>query len=158
MRALCLFGALAIGSLVALGAGCSSDDNKGDGGTGGSAGSSGAGGSSGSGGTGGSAGSGSAKYSCERRSAGLCWTYDAGNIPSPAALIQSWESACTAGMGMTVTTCPTTGAVGKCTFTSNDGGYSISTTMIYYPPFTAAQGMQLCMTNNSGGTATWTPL
>jgi hypothetical protein len=174
MRALGLLGSVAIGCLITLGTSCGSDDNKGDGGgTGGSASTGGAGGSASTGGTGGSAatggttgtggssGSGAAKFSCDYNTQGahFCVTYDGGNIPSPTAVVQAWQSACTTGMGMSVTACSTTGAIGKCTFTSNSGGYSVSQTIFYYPPLTAATGMQLCMGNNASGvTVTWTPL
>jgi hypothetical protein len=162
MRALGLLGSLAIGGLITLGTSCGSDDNKGDGGeTGGSASTGGTGGSSPTGGTGGSSGSGSATYACDINRPGIhyCVTYDAANIPSPAPVIQAWQSACTTGMGMTVTSCPTSGAIGKCTFTSSSTGYAVSQTIYYYPPLTAASGMQLCMGNSgSGVTATWTAL
>ena len=162
MRALGLLGSLAVGCLVTLGTSCGSDDNKGDGGgTGGSASTGGTGGSSPTGGTGGSAGSGSATFACDTNRPGIhyCVTYDATNIPSPAPVIQAWQSACTTGLGMTVTSCPTSGAIGKCTFTSSSTGYAVSQTIYYYPPLTVAAGMQLCMGNNGNGvTATWTAL
>jgi hypothetical protein len=136
-----------------LGTSCGSDDdNKGDGGTGGSA---------STGGTGGSSGSGSVTFSCDTDRPGVhyCVTYDASNIPSPAPVIQAWQSACTTGMGMSVTSCPTSGAIGKCTFSSSSSGYAVAQTIYYYPPLTAAAGMQLCMGNSgSGVTATWTAL
>jgi hypothetical protein len=138
MRALGLLGSVAIGCLITFGAGCGGDDDdKGDGGGGG----------------------GSATYSCNYTTQGLCWTWNAGNVPSSANVVSAWQNACTMGMGMTVAACPTSGAVGKCTFTTTSGGYSISQTVYYYPPLTAATGMQSCMTNNQGSvTATWTPL
>ena len=162
MRALRSVGSLAIVCLVALGTSCGSDDNKGDGGAG-SGGAGGTGGSSGAGGsgTGGSSDSGSATYSCDVNQTGVhyCLTYDASNIPSAAPVIASWQTACTTGGGTTVTTCPTAGAIGKCTFTSSSTGYSVSQTIYYYPPATTMAGMQLCMGNNGNGvTATWTPL
>jgi hypothetical protein len=172
MRALGLFGSLAIGCLVTVGASCGSDDdNKGDGGTGGGGGTAAtggtsAGGTSGSGGsaTGGTGGSsaGSATFACDYNMQGgahFCWTWDAGSVPMPGPVIAAWQMACTQGMGMTVTSCPTSGAVGKCAFTSNSGGYSVSQTIYYYAPVDRATGMQLCMANNTSGvTATWTNL
>jgi hypothetical protein len=173
MRALGLLGSLAIGCLVTLGTSCGSDDdNKGDGGgtgggggsaatggTGGSAATGGTGGSAATGGTGGSTGGGATSFACDYNIQGgvhYCWTWDAGNIPMPATVISAWQMACTQGMGMTVTSCPTSGAVGKCTFTSSNGGYNVAQTVYYYPPVTAATGMQLCMANNASGvTATW---
>jgi hypothetical protein len=169
MRALGLFGSLAIGGLITLGASCGSDDDdKGDGGTGAVGGSSTAGGSSGGGtsGGGGSAaggtggGSGASTVSCDNANmAGghLCWTWDASNVPSPAQLVAIQQMACTQAGGTAVTTCPTSGAVGKCTFTTPSGGYTVSQTVYYYAPLDRSAAMQLCMAGG-GTTATWTPL
>jgi hypothetical protein len=95
-----------------------------------------AGGGSATGGTGGSSG-GAATFACDynmQAGAHFCWTWNAANVPSPAPVIAAWQMACTQGMGTTVTSCPTSGAVGKCTFTSNSGGYSVSQTIYYYAP------------------------
>jgi hypothetical protein len=163
MRALGLFGSLAIGCLVTLGASCGSDDDdKGDGGTGGAGGSSGGGTSGGdgsaTGGTGGGSGAAST-VSCDTNMGGghVCWTWDASSVPSPAPLVALQQMACTQAGGTTVTTCPTSGAVGKCTFTTPSGGYTVSQTIYYYAPFERSTAMQLCMAGG-GTTATWTPL
>ena len=141
MRALGLLGSLAIGCLVTLGTSCGSDDdNKGDGGgTGGSGSTGGTGGGSPTGGTGGSSGAARRRSpaTTSRPALHYCGTYDATNIPSPAPVIQAWQRACTQGMGMSVTACPTSGAIGKCTFTSSSGGYTVAQTIYYYAPVTA---------------------
>jgi hypothetical protein len=168
MRALGLFGSLAIGCLVTLGASCGDDDdNKGDGGTGGGGGTAATGGTSGgggaaTGGTGGSSG-GAAMFACDYSNFGggghLCWSWDASGVPSPAPVIAAQQMACTQGGGTAVTACPTSGAVGKCTFSTNSSGSTVSQTIYYYAPFDRTTAMQFCMTNNAGGTtATWTPL
>jgi hypothetical protein len=170
MRALRLFGSLAIACLFSVGVSCGSDDdNKGDGGTGGSGAGTGGSGTgtggsgAGTGGTGGASG-GASMFACDYSNyAGTgyhwCWTWDASNVPSPGTLISAYQMSCTQSMGMSVTACPTSGAVGKCTFTSTSGGQTVSQTIFYYAPITTQIAQQACMTNNQGGvTATWTPL
>ena len=157
MRAHGLLGSLAIGCLVVLGGSCGSDDdNKGDGGTGGVGGSgtggtsaggtSGSGGSSATGGTGGSSG-GASTFACDYANYSgtnthWCWSWDASSVPSAAAVISAYQMACTQGMGTAVTACSTSGAVGKCTFTSTTGSYSVSQTIFYYAPITQQVAMQ----------------
>ena len=87
----------------------------------------------------------------------FCWTWDASNVPSPAQLVAIQQMACTQAGGTAVTTCPTSGAVGKCTFTTPSGGYTVSQTIYYYAPFDRSTAMQFCMASG-GTTATWTPL
>lgn len=140
------------GGVVVLGLalGCGSDNGKGNGNDGG-----------GAGGAGGGAGGGS-MFACDYANYSgtgyhWCWTWDASNFPMPAQLLAGYQSACTQGMGTPVAACSTSGAVGKCTFTTVNGAYSIAQSIFYYAPIDRATAMQACMVQNAQGTtASWT--
>ncbi len=110
----------------------------------------GCGGDSGGGGT----------YSCDFTTGGthsICWTFDFGSLPGQAQ--DAYKSACSsAAGGMSVSSCPTTGAVGTCSYSYSSAGYTFTEKYTFYTG-TAANDMAACSAANqsaSGVTTTWT--